>query len=71
MAAEKAGGGWQGSLWARTATHPAAKGGEFYGPRHFRFGRAARSPVLRPGSAEAIETLWKVSEAETGAALTV
>ena len=55
----------------RAATDPRAVGGEFYGPRFVNTGRAVRLPVLRRGSAEAIETLWAVSERETGVALEV
>jgi NAD(P)-dependent dehydrogenase (short-subunit alcohol dehydrogenase family) len=55
----------------RAATDPHAKGGQFYGPRFGNFGPAVRLPVLRPGSAPAIQTLWQVSERETGIPLTV
>ena len=55
----------------RAATDPAAKGGEFYGPRFVTAGGAVRLPVLRRGNAEAIDTLWHVSERETGVALEV
>ena len=55
----------------RAATDPQAKGGEFYGPRFINFGPAVRVPVLRPGSDEAIRTLWEVSERETGVPLTI
>ena len=50
----------------RAATDPRARGGEFYGPRFTTFGPAARLPVLRRGNAEAIRTLWGVSERATG-----
>lgn len=50
----------------RAATDPNAKGGQFYGPRFGNFGPAVRLPILRPGSDEAIATLWDVSERETG-----
>jgi len=53
----------------RAATDPAARGGQFYGPRYVITGRAVPLPVLRPGNAKAIQTLWRVSEAETGIAL--
>ncbi|MDJ0792453.1 MAG: oxidoreductase [Acidimicrobiia bacterium] len=52
----------------RAATDPNAKGGEFYGPRYVNRGPAVRLPVLRPGNDDAIETLWEVSEQETGVA---
>ncbi len=55
----------------RAATDPAAKGGEFYGPRFINNGPAVRVPVIRPGSDSAIATLWEVSERETGVALDV
>jgi NAD(P)-dependent dehydrogenase (short-subunit alcohol dehydrogenase family) len=50
----------------RTATDHDAKGGEFYGPRFGNVGPAVRLPVLRPGNATAVATLWQVSERETG-----
>lgn len=53
----------------RAATDPNARGGEFYGPRWVNTGAPVRKPVLRPGSNEAIETLWEVSERETGVSL--
>ena len=53
----------------RAATDPAARGGQFYGPRYVTAGRAVPLPVLRPGNARAIEQLWQVSEAATGIAL--
>jgi NAD(P)-dependent dehydrogenase (short-subunit alcohol dehydrogenase family) len=55
----------------RAATDPAAKGGEFYGPRFGNVGPAVRLPVLRPGNDRAIATLWAVSERETGVRLEV
>jgi NAD(P)-dependent dehydrogenase (short-subunit alcohol dehydrogenase family) len=55
----------------RAATDPSAKGGQFYGPRFVNNGPAVRLPVLRPGNAAAITTLWEVSERETGVPLTV
>lgn len=53
----------------RAASDPRARGGDFYGPRFTTFGPAVRLPVLRRGNAEAIRTLWRVSERETGLAL--
>lgn len=50
----------------RAATDPDARGGEFYGPRFVNTGHPVRLPVLRPGNDDAIETLWAVSERETG-----
>ncbi len=55
----------------RAATDPAAKGGEFYGPRFINNGPAVRVPVLRRGNDSAIVTLWDVSERETGVPLDV
>ena len=55
----------------RAATDPTAKGGEFYAPRFINNGAAVRRPFLRPGRAKAIETLWKVSAAETGVTLEI
>jgi NAD(P)-dependent dehydrogenase (short-subunit alcohol dehydrogenase family) len=55
----------------RAASDPQARGGAFYGPRYVNFGPAVRLPVLRPGSAKAIRTLWEVSERETGVAMRV
>ena len=53
----------------RAATDPAAKGGEMYAPRYVNTGPPERRPILRRGNDEAIETLWSVSERETGIAL--
>jgi NAD(P)-dependent dehydrogenase (short-subunit alcohol dehydrogenase family) len=51
----------------RAATDPAAKGGEFYGPRFVKNGAPVRKPVLRRiGMDNAIARLWEVSERETG-----
>jgi hypothetical protein len=51
----------------RAATDPGAKGGEFYGPLFVNSGPPVRKPVLRRlGLSQAIETLWEVSERETG-----
>jgi NAD(P)-dependent dehydrogenase (short-subunit alcohol dehydrogenase family) len=51
----------------RAATDPGAKGGEFYGPLFVNNGPPVRKPVLRRlGMSSAIESLWKVSERETG-----
>ncbi len=56
----------------RAATDPQAEGGEFYGPLWVNNGRAVRKPVLRRvGLGKAIDTLWEVSERETGVALDV
>jgi NAD(P)-dependent dehydrogenase (short-subunit alcohol dehydrogenase family) len=55
----------------RAATDPHARGGEFYGPRFGNAGPAVRLPLLRPGTDQAIETLWQVSERETGVRMTV
>ncbi len=54
----------------RAATDPRAKGGEMYAPRFMNFGAAVRRPILRRiGLADAIESLWDVSERETGLAI--
>ncbi len=50
----------------RAATDPKAKGGEFYGPRWVNNGAPMRKPILRPGIDSGIESLWLVSERETG-----
>lgn len=56
----------------RAATDPLACGGEFYGPRFVNNGPPVRLPVLwRLGLTRAIETLWEVSERETGVRLDV
>ncbi len=56
----------------RAATDPAARGGEFYAPRFVNNGPPVRRPVLRRlGLARAIDTLWQVSERETGVTLDV
>lgn len=55
----------------RAATDPQARGGTLYAPRFGTAGAAARRPVLRPGAAAAIATLWDVSERETGISLDV
>ena len=54
----------------RAATDPAAKGGEFYGPRFVNSGPPVRKPVVRKlGLDQAIAALWEVSERETGIAI--
>ena len=53
----------------RAATDPNATGGEFYGPRWGNNGAPVRKPILRRGTDSRIETLWEVSERETGVAL--
>jgi NAD(P)-dependent dehydrogenase (short-subunit alcohol dehydrogenase family) len=56
----------------RAATDPAAKGGEFYGPRFVNNGPPVRKPIFRTlGMDAAITRLWEVSERETGLALDV
>ncbi len=51
----------------RAATDPAARGGELYAPRFINNGPPVRRPILRRvGLDRAIETLWRVSERETG-----
>ena len=54
----------------RAATDPAARGGEFYGPRFVNSGPPVRKPVVRRlGLDKAIAALWEVSERETGIAI--
>jgi NAD(P)-dependent dehydrogenase (short-subunit alcohol dehydrogenase family) len=56
----------------RAATDPDASGGEFYGPLFVNNGPPVRKPVLRRiGLQDAIDTLWAVSERETGVAIDV
>src|SRR5215471_11047622 len=56
----------------RAATDPAAKGGEFYGPRFVNSGPPVRKPIVRQlGMDKAIAALWEVSERETGVAIDV
>ncbi len=50
----------------RAATDPGAPGGGFYGPLWVTAGPPVRRPLIRPGSHDAIRTLWEVSERETG-----
>jgi NAD(P)-dependent dehydrogenase (short-subunit alcohol dehydrogenase family) len=61
----------QGALsQLRAATDPAAKGGEFYGPLYVNSGPPVKKPIFRRiGMARAIDTLWTVSERETGVAV--
>jgi NAD(P)-dependent dehydrogenase (short-subunit alcohol dehydrogenase family) len=63
----------QGALsQLRAATDPAAKGGEFYGPRFVNNGAPVRKPILRRiGMQQAIARLWEVSERETGLTIDV
>ena len=56
----------------RAATDPRAAGGELYGPAFASNGPAVKRPILRViGLDQAIETLWEVSERETGVPLDV
>ncbi len=55
----------------RAATDPRAKGGQMFAPRFMASGVPVRRPILRPGLAKAIATLWAVSERETGVPLDV
>ena len=56
----------------RAATDPAARGGEFYAPMYGNSGPPVRRPVMRKfGMDSAIDTLWSVSESETGVAVDV
>ena len=54
----------------RAATDPDARGGALYAPRFVNSGAAVHRPILRRfGLTKAIETLWTVSERETGLAM--
>jgi len=56
----------------RAATDPRARGGELYTPGFINFGTPVRRPLLtRTRNQEAINTLWEVSEQETGFSLDV
>ena len=56
----------------RAATDPSARGGELYAPRFGNNGAAVRRPLLgRSKDQEAIDTLFEVSERETGLAIDV
>lgn len=56
----------------RAATDPAAQGGQLYAPRWVNFGPPVRRPLLgRSTNTRSIETLFEVSERETGVALDV
>ena len=56
----------------RAATDPRARGGELYTPRFINFGSPVRRPLLaRTRDQQAIDTLWEVSERETGISLDV
>ena len=57
----------QGALsQLRAATDPAAKSGTMYGPLFVSNGPPVAKPLVRPGSAAAVATLWEVSRRETG-----
>jgi hypothetical protein len=56
----------------RAATDPTARGGEFFAPRYVNNGPAVKRRILRRvGLDRAIQTLWDVSEKETGVRLDV
>lgn len=56
----------------RAATDPGARGGQMYAPRFVNTGAPVRRPILRRlWLRRAIDTLWAVSERETGVALDV
>jgi hypothetical protein len=51
----------------RAATDPSAKGGELYAPRFVNNGPPVRRPLVgRSRNRTAMDTLWSVSERETG-----
>lgn len=53
----------------RAATDPAARGGEFYGPRWINSGKPVRLPIMRRNNDRDIQSLFRVSEDLTGVAL--
>ena len=56
----------------RAATDPGAAGGDLYAPAFASSGPPVKRPILRRlGLTEAIDTLWEVSERETGVPLDV
>ncbi len=56
----------------RAATDPAARGGQLYAPRFGNFGPPVRRPLVgRSRNQRSIDTLWEVSERETGIVLDV
>lgn len=56
----------------RAATDPAARGGQLYAPRWVNFGPPVRRPLLgRSTNSHSIETLFEVSDEETGVRLDV
>ncbi|MGH8924775.1 MAG: oxidoreductase [Acidimicrobiia bacterium] len=56
----------------RAATDPTAQGGQLYTPRFIQFGPPVLRPLLaRSRNRKAIDTLWEVSERETGISLNV
>ncbi len=63
----------QGALpQLRAATDPKAHGGECYGPLFVNTGPPVRKPILRRWDLnKGIETLWEVSERETGVTIDV
>jgi NAD(P)-dependent dehydrogenase (short-subunit alcohol dehydrogenase family) len=51
----------------RAATDPRARSGRMYAPRFINAGAPVRRPILRRvGMEKAIDTLWAISEKETG-----
>lgn len=56
----------------RAATDPNASGGQLFGPRWFQFGDPVRLPMLgRSNNRRSIDTLFAVSERETGLTMDV
>jgi len=56
----------------RAATDRRASGGQLFGPRWFQFGDPVRLPLFgRSTNRESIETLFAVSERETGLTMDV
>jgi NAD(P)-dependent dehydrogenase (short-subunit alcohol dehydrogenase family) len=73
MAARTGMAPWRGALpQLRAATDPRARGGELYTPAFVNFGPPVRRPLLRRAHDQsAIDTLWEVSERETGVSFDV
>lgn len=53
----------------RAALDPAAKSGEFYGPKYLASGPPVSRGYWRPGANRIINRLWELSERETGVAI--
>ena len=72
MAAKMGMPAWRGAQsQIRAALDPAAKSGDFYGPRFAASGPPVKLPILKPGSAKNIERLWRISQDATGFAIKI